>query len=228
MYNEKLIAAKLKQLERFRGEKKTREASREKLRLPPGQHWTDGFPVLDLGVHPPFDPATWTFRVFGEVERELTLSWKELLALPKAELTADFHCVTTWSKKDVRWAGVRVADLLAAAKPKDAASFVIQHCGEGYTTNTTIHEASASDALVAYELDGKPLPLEHGGPARMVIPSLYAWKSGKFLRGLELAARDKPGYWETKGYHNDADPWKEERHGEPPADDGFSDAFVEK
>jgi DMSO/TMAO reductase YedYZ molybdopterin-dependent catalytic subunit len=211
-YNEKMLAAKAKLLERFKKERPERAAAQEKRRLPPGQKWTEGFPVLDLGVHPPFDPATWELKVWGEVENPLRLSWEDFRALPRAEQVSDFHCVTTWSKKDCRWGGVKVAELLKLARPKPTALFVVQHCAEGYTTNASIHETAAPDAILADELDGKPLPLEHGGPLRMVIPTLYAWKSAKFLRGLELLPDDRPGFWETRGYHNEADPWKEERH----------------
>lgn len=211
-YNEKMIAAKAKLLERFRTEKAERARSQERRRLPPGQTWSKGFPVLDLGVHPPFDEKTWTFKVWGEVENPVSLGWKEFLALPRTDSVSDFHCVTTWSKMDARWGGVRMLDLLALVRPKPEAAFVIQHCAEEYTTNTSLLEASSPEAILACELDGAPLPLEHGGPMRMVIPTLYAWKSGKFLRGLELAAADKPGFWETRGYHNRADPWLEERH----------------
>ncbi len=224
-YNEKLLAAKAKMLERFKADKSRRDEQRERRRLPPGQHWSgDNFPVLDLGVHPPFDEKTWRFKVWGEVENPVELDWKGFLALPKSQGASDFHCVTTWSKMDVRWGGVLMTDLLALVKPAPAANFVIQHSADEYTTNTSILEASTPDAILAYELDGKPLPVEHGGPMRMVIPTLYAWKSAKFLRGLEFSPRDKPGFWETRGYHNRADPWQEERHGEPPADDGFADA----
>ena len=212
-YNEKMIAAKAKRIERFKKDTAARDASRERGRLPPGQAWSKGFPVLDLGVHPPFDEKTWRFKVWGEVENPIELDWESFRALPKTESVSDFHCVTTWSKMDARWGGVMMTDLLKLVRPKPAASFVIQHCAERYTTNTSLLEASRSDALLAYELDGAPLPLEHGGPMRMVIPTLYAWKSGKFLRGLELTAQDKPGFWETRGYHNRADPWLEERHG---------------
>lgn len=218
-YNEKMLAAKAKMLERFKKDKAQRDSTRGVNRLPPGQKWTDGFPVLDLGVQPPFVEAEWRFKVWGEVENPLELDWKGFLALPKAQDISDFHCVTTWSKKDVRWGGVPMTELLKLVRPKPAAHFVIQHCAEQYTTNTSILEASTPDALLAYELDGEPLPVEHGGPMRMVIPTLYAWKSGKFLRGLEFTTRDKPGFWETRGYHNRADPWLEERNGEPPADD---------
>ena len=211
-YNEKMIAAKAKMLERFKKDKAVRAEAQAGRRLPPGQTWSKGFPVLDLGVHPPFDEKTWSFRVWGEIENPLTLSWKEFQALPKTESVSDFHCVTSWSKMDARWGGVLMADLLKLVRPKAEANFVIQHCAEEYTTNTSLLEASQPDAILAYELDGAPLPLEHGGPMRMVIPTLYAWKSGKFLRGLELTAHDQPGFWETRGYHNRADPWLEERH----------------
>lgn len=210
-YNEKMIAAKMRMLERFRKDKAARSGAAAKGRLPPGQSWTPGFPVLDLGVHPPFDPAAWEFRVFGEVEAPLTLDWAAFGKLPRAAQTSDFHCVTTWSKKDVRWGGVRMADLLALVRPKPTAAFVIQHSADGYTTNTSVFEATHEDALLADALDGLPLPLEHGGPMRMVIPTLYAWKSAKFLRALEFAPRDRPGYWETRGYHDGADPWLEQR-----------------
>jgi DMSO/TMAO reductase YedYZ molybdopterin-dependent catalytic subunit len=224
-YNEKMIAAKAKMLERFKADKSRRDEQRGRHRLPPGQHWSgDAFPVLDLGVQPPFVESEWRFKVWGEVENPIELDWKGFQALPMTRAVSDFHCVTTWSKRDVKWGGVLMTDLLKLVKPKPAANFVIQHCAEAYTTNTSLLEASTPDALLACELDGKPLPLEHGGPMRMVIPTLYAWKSGKFLRGLELTARDKPGFWERRGYHNRADPWQEERHGEPPADDGFADA----
>ena len=212
-YNEKMIAAKAKLLERFRKDKSARVEAQAKNRLPPGQAWSKGFPVLDLGVHPPFDERAWRFKVWGEVENPLELDWKGFLALPRTDSVSDFHCVTTWSKMDARWGGVAMTDLLALVRPKPAAAFLIQHCAEDYTTNTSLLEASQPDAILAYELDGAPLPLEHGGPMRMVIPTLYAWKSGKFLRGLEFSSVDKPGFWETRGYHNRADPWLEERHG---------------
>ena len=207
-----MIAAKAKMLERFKKEKAERTEAQRRSRLPPGQTWSKGFPVLDLGVHPQFDEKDWSLGVWGEVENPVTLDWKAFLALPRTNTVSDFHCVTTWSKMDARWGGVLMLDLLALVRPKPEAAFVIQHCAEQYTTNTSLLEASTPDALLACELDGAPLPLEHGGPMRMVIPTLYAWKSGKFLRGLEFAAADRPGFWETRGYHNRADPWLEERH----------------
>ncbi|MEQ1918742.1 MAG: molybdopterin-dependent oxidoreductase [Elusimicrobiota bacterium] len=212
MFNEKMIAAKARMLARFRKDKSERNEAQRRNRLPPGQTWSKGFPVLDLGVHPPFDEKAWSFKVWGEVENPITLNWTQFQELPKTGTVSDFHCVTTWSKMDARWGGVLMLDLLKLVRPTPAANFIIQHCAEEYTTNTSLLEASTPDAVLAYELDGAPLPLEHGGPMRMVIPTLYAWKSGKFLRGLEFAAGDKPGFWETRGYHNRADPWLEERH----------------
>lgn len=220
-YNQKLIDAKLKQLERFRKERRQRSEAQRSLRLPPGQHEVKNFPVLDLGVHPPFDPRAWRFAVAGEVESPRSFTWEELGALPKTEQVSDFHCVTTWSRFGLRWGGVRMRELCALVKPTGRANFVLMRCADGYTTNTTIHEATAEDALLAYELDGAPVPLEHGGPLRMLLPTLYAWKSAKFLIGLEFRLRDEPGYWETRGYHNNADPWLEQRYGEP-GDDGFA------
>lgn len=185
----------------------------ERDRLPPGQKLTKGFPVLDLGIHPPFDPATWTFRVEGEVENPMTWTWEEFQQLPKVEQLSDFHCVTTWSKFDVRWGGVKLRTVAELVHPKQTAHFVIAHCADGgYTTNIPIDEALDDDVLLAYELDGQPLPIEHGGPMRLVVPRLYAWKSAKFLRALRFTERDEPGFWETRGYHNHADPWKEERY----------------
>lgn len=171
--------------------------------------------MLDLGTRPAFDPAAWRLRVWGAVETPREWTWERFKALPRRAVTADFHCVTRWSRFGLGWEGVAVSDLLALAAPKPEAKYLIQHCGEGYTTNTALADAAESDCLLADTLEGKPLPLEHGGPVRMLIPKLYAWKSGKFLVGLEVSAADKPGYWETRGYSNSADPWKEERFSDP-------------
>lgn len=178
---------------------------------------TKKFPVLDLGARPPVDLKAWRLKVWGSVEKPLEWTWEQFRALPRRKLTADFHCVTRWSRYDLGWEGVPVSLLLGLAKPKPEAAFLIQHCGEGYTTNTPLADAVRPECLLADTLEGEPLPLEHGGPLRMLIPHLYAWKSGKFLVGLELSAADKPGYWETRGYHNRADPWLEERYGDPAA-----------
>ena len=211
-YNQKMLEAKRKLLERFKNKGKMGSGGQRE-RLPPGQHLTRGFPVLDLGVHPRFNPQHWRFRVEGEVEEPLDLGWDEFCQMAKKEQVADFHCVTTWSKYDVQWGGVKFLDLAARVVPTDAARFVIMHCADGYTTNLPIEDCMDEDVMLAYELYGVPLPLEHGGPVRMVVPKLYAWKSAKFLHRVGFAPRDEPGYWEVRGYHKRGDPWLEERYG---------------
>ena len=203
--------AKARLLERFRQQTPRRAPPGQ--RLPPGQHLTTGFPILDLGIHPAFNPQTWRLRVEGLVENPLVLSYAELLALPKTTVVADFHCVTTWSKYDVTWGGWAFRALLERVIPRPEAAFVIQTSGDGYTTNVALAELLSDDIVLAYELEGQPLPLEHGGPLRITVPQLYAWKSAKFLHTLTFCAQDQPGYWEQRGYHNHGDPWNEERYG---------------
>ncbi len=210
-YNQKMLAAKAKLLERLRN-KETRAAPAPGQRLPPGQHLTKGFPVLDLGVRPRFHPKRWRFQVEGAVEEPLDLAWDEFAQLPRTELVADFHCVTTWSKFDVEWTGVSFLDLAARVRPTEAAQFVIAHGADGYTTNIPLADLMEEDVFLACELFGQPLPLEHGGPMRLVVPKLYAWKSAKFLQKLVFTPTDEPGFWEERGYHNHGDPWLEERH----------------
>ena len=182
-------------------------------RLPPGQHLVQNFPILDLGIHPRFDAANWRFRVEGEVENPIDLSWEEFTALPKAVQTSDFHCVTTWSKYDVTWGGVKFSTLVDMVRPTANATHLIQACSDDYTTNLPLDELSGSDVMVAYELEGQPLSIEHGGPVRMIVPHLYAWKSSKFLNRFVFQDHDTPGFWEIRGYHNRGCPWKEERFG---------------
>ena len=208
MINQKMLNAKDKLLEKFR--KAGRREGHE--RLPPGQHLATGFPVLDLGIHPKFNPATWSLTVEGLVEEPQRWSWQQFTALPKVEQVSDFHCVTTWSKYDVRWTGVSWKTLVAAVRPKPEATHLIQSCADGYTTNLSLDELDGDDILLAYELDGAPLPLEHGGPMRLIVPHLYAWKSSKFLTKLIFQDKDAPGFWEVRGYHKRGDPWTEERY----------------
>ena len=198
------------------GEKISRalpEVLKKKDRLPPGQHLVTSFPVLDLGIRPPIDTSTYRFRVEGEVENPINLSWEEFMALPKAIQVSDFHCVTTWSKYDVKWGGVRLKTLVDLVRPTARATHLIQACGDEYTTNLPLSELTGQDIMIAYELEGQPLSLEHGGPVRMVVPHLYAWKSSKFLNRLIFQDHDTPGFWEVRGYHNRGCPWKEERFG---------------
>lgn len=184
-------------------------------RLPPGQKLIGArFPVLDLGFKPDFNPKTWRLRVHGEVENPQEFTYEQLLQLPKTVITADFHCVTHWSKFDVQWGGVRFIDLVEIAKPTAAAQYVITECADGYTTNNALEEMLDEHVLLAYELDGAPLPREHGWPLRVIIPHLYAWKGGKFVKGLRFQQEEEPGFWETRGYHDHGDPWTEERYSE--------------
>jgi DMSO/TMAO reductase YedYZ molybdopterin-dependent catalytic subunit len=198
---------------RSKAEDKVREAGYDPARLPPGQYFTEKWPVLHAGEVPHVDVATWTLRVFGEVEEELSLTYDELRALPATEVTTDIHCVTRWSRFDASFKGVHWRDLAERCRPKPTGHFVIAHAEHGFTANVPIAALRDEHALVAYEADGEPLAPEHGGPVRLVIPSKYFWKSAKWLTGLELSSIDKPGFWERYGYHNDADFWQEQRYG---------------
>ncbi len=179
-------------------------------RVPPGQYLAKGFPVLTYGDTPEIPPSAWKLQVWGLAKRQ-TLTWDELLALPQHEFTKDFHCVTRWSKLDVKWTGVKVTDLLACLEIEPAATQVMQHCYGDYTTNVTLDDFAREDNFFALQLDGEPLPPEHGGPVRTVIPHLYAWKSAKWISGLEFLSREAMGFWERNGYHRRGDPWAEER-----------------
>jgi DMSO/TMAO reductase YedYZ molybdopterin-dependent catalytic subunit len=186
---------------------------RDEGRLPPGQSLTQKFPVLTYGPNPPFDPQTWDFRVFGEVENEMRWTWDEFLKLPTKTITCDIHCVTRWSKFDTVWEGVSFLDLVEMIGVKPSAKYVIAHCDYGYTTNLPIEAMMDDDVLLAYKYDGEFLEPDHGFPVRTLVPKRYFWKSAKFLRALEFSPVDKPGFWEVNGYHNNGDPWTEERYG---------------
>jgi DMSO/TMAO reductase YedYZ molybdopterin-dependent catalytic subunit len=182
-------------------------------RIPPGQVLTEKFPVLHFGRVPAYDDLSgWDFRVWGEVERPLALGWAELRALPATEQTLDVHCVTRWSKLDTRWEGVSFTDIAETVKPTPAARFVIFHAEGGYTSNVPLETALRPQTLLAWSYDGEPLTAEHGYPLRAIVPGTYFWKSAKWLRGVEFSSEDRPGFWEVNGYHNDADPWKEQRY----------------
>ena len=184
-------------------------------RLPPGQYLTERFPVLHAGDVPDYhDLSTWSLKVFGLVDEELTISWEELLALPQTDITLDIHCVTKWSKFDTTWRGVKVTDLLDRAGVKAEATHVIAHAEHGYTANAPLPDVLLDEAIVAHRFDGEPLAPEHGYPARLIVPKLYFWKSAKWLRGLELVSGDRPGFWERNGYHMYGDPWREQRYWE--------------
>lgn len=181
-------------------------------RLPPGQKLTTGFPVLDLGVQPEIPLGEWTYAIDGLVENPVTLDWAAFSALPQVEDTSDFHCVTTWSKYDCRWGGVAFTTLYELARPKPEAKFVYFTGYDGYSANVPLAACLDDDVLIATSFEGGPVPREHGGPARVIIPKLYAWKGSKFVKGMTFLAEDKLGFWEVRGYSNTADPWTEDRY----------------
>jgi len=181
-------------------------------RVPPGQYLTEKFPVLSYGPTPHFNPAKWDFRVIGLVEEPIRLSYEQFRALPQSKQVSDFHCVTTWSRLDNAWQGVRVADLMKLVKLKPEARYVIIHCDGGYTTNLALSDFLGDDVTLALRHDGRDLEPDHGFPLRLVVPKLYGWKSAKWVRTIEFSAEDRRGFWEVRGYHNHADPWTEERY----------------
>jgi len=193
-------------------------------RLPPGQSLTNKFPVLHYGPTPRFNPATWDFRIWGEVEQEMRWTWDEFLQLPRTKLVMDIHCVTRWSKFDTVWEGVSLRALVdqGLIRPRPAARFVLQHAEHGYTTNLPLEIMLADNFLLATHYNGQPISPDHGAPLRGLVghipgrddlKSPYLWKGAKWLRGLEFMAQDRMGFWEQAGYHNDADVWKEQRFG---------------
>ena len=182
-------------------------------RLPPGQHLTRDWPVLDLGVQPDVPTERWNLRVFGAVAEQLSLDWPGLLAMPQSRRTSDMHCVTTWSRYDNDWLGVATQDIIAAVRPKPEARFVVLHSHDGYTTNLPLEDFAAPQSILATHWQDAPLTREHGGPARLIVPHLYLWKSAKWLQRIEFSTDDKPGYWEVRGYHRRGDPWVEQRYG---------------
>jgi DMSO/TMAO reductase YedYZ molybdopterin-dependent catalytic subunit len=191
-------------------------------RLPPGQSLTVKFPVLHYGPVPTFDPSTWEFRVWGEVDQEVTWTWDEFLELPRIKVKMDIHCVTRWSKFDTEWEGVSLQTLVQQEiiRVKPSAKFLLQHCDYGYSTNMPMSVAMSDNFLLASHFDGQSLTPDHGYPLRGVVGAIpgreglkdiYLWKGGKWLRGLEFIAEDRMGFWEQAGYHNDADVWDEQR-----------------
>ncbi len=181
-------------------------------RLPPGQKEVKNWPVLDLGVQPDVKPENWRLQVLGLVENPVALTLPMFRALPQSESTSDIHCVTAWSLYDNHWQGVSSTMLLDLVKPKADAKHIVFHSYDGYTTNVMLDVFADSGVLLAHSWNGQPIPREHGGPVRIVIPRYYFWKSAKWVTRIVFHAEDKPGFWETRGYHNEADPWKEERY----------------
>jgi DMSO/TMAO reductase YedYZ molybdopterin-dependent catalytic subunit len=198
---------------RSRAERKVADAGYDPSRLPPGQYLTEKWPVLHAGTVPETDLATWDFRVWGEVENPITLDWEQFNELPRAENVQDIHCVTRWSRFDTRFGGVHWREIAKLVRPKPSARYAIAHAEQDFTANVPLEALEDEDALLATDADGEPLTPDHGWPLRLVVPGRYFWKSAKWLRGIELRASDQPGFWERYGYHNDADPWREQRYG---------------
>jgi len=182
-------------------------------RLPPGQRRVATLPVLDIGIHPVIERAEWRLSIHGLVTHPLELTWDELQTLPQVDINADIHCVTHWSCLDVSWTGVAVKSLLEIAQPAAEGRFVTLHSYDNYTTNLPLAALLDDDVLLAHSLNGEPLTVEHGGPIRLVVPKRYFWKSPKWLKTIEIHAEDHPGFWEVRGYHNEAFPWEEQRFG---------------
>lgn len=212
MFRQKYVEAKQRWAEKQKARGFAPRAVVSTDRLPPGQTLTDGFPVLDLGVKPDVPLDQWTITLDGLVDKPAVLTWAQFAGLARVEDVSDFHCVTSWSKYDCRWGGVAFTTLYEIVQPQSAAKFVYFTSYDGYSTNVPLAQCLDDDVLVATHFGGEPLTREHGGPARVIIPKLYAWKGAKFVQGISFLAEDKLGFWEVRGYSNGADPWKEERY----------------
>ena len=193
-----------------RGFKGKRREGVSSSRVPPGQHVVGDFPVLSAGPTPRTPLSEWTFSIIGEVDEPKRWTWTEFRSLPSETFTVDIHCVTKWSKLDTVWTGVSVDTILTDIPT--AAEFAVAFSDGGYTTNLPVDDLTGGKAWIAFEYDGQPLEPEHGGPARLLVPHLYLWKSAKWVRGISLQKEDEPGFWETNGYHNHGDPWREQRY----------------
>ena len=180
-------------------------------RVPPKQHLSKGFPVLTYGETPQVSIEDWQLKVWGLVQPK-TFSWSEMMAMPKSNFTADFHCVTHWSKLDVQWTGIKVTDFMQFVEVDPQAIHIMEHCYGGYTTNISIEDFLREENFFAYQVFDEPLSADHGGPLRLVVPHLYAWKSGKWINGLEFLDHEELGFWELNGYHKRGEPWAEERY----------------
>ncbi|PLK42784.1 sulfite oxidase-like oxidoreductase [Emticicia sp. TH156] len=180
--------------------------------LPVGQTVTQKWPVLDLGYHPSITLDRWRLTIDGEVENPVVLTWQDFMDLPQVEDTSDFHCVTTWSKMDMVWEGVRLMDLAALVQPKETSTHIMCYGYDTYSTNVSMEEALKPDVLLAHTVYGEPLPKEHGGPVRMITPQLYAWKGSKWIKRIQFLPKNKLGFWEERGYSNTAYPWRNDRY----------------
>lgn len=181
-------------------------------RLPPGQRLVSDWPVLDLGVQPHVQKNQWQLEIDGEVETPLTWTWDDFASQPQMTSQSDIHCVTAWSRYDNVWNGVSTLHLCALVQPRESVRHVILHSYDGYTTNVALEVFTDDDCLLAHSHDGAPLTRQHGGPVRLVIPKYYFWKSAKWIKRIEFATQDDPGFWERRGYHNVGDPWQQQRY----------------
>ena len=204
------IAAKQRWAERRSGTPRAAAAPPDQ-RIPPGQRSVDNFPVLDLGIKPEIAPSEWRLKVGGHVENPVTLTWDDFMALPQFTDTSDFHCVTTWSQLDMAWQGVSFLALADRVRPRSSATHVFFKSYDGYSTNNPLEVCLDDDVLIAHSWNGQPLPAEHGGPARVIVPKRYAWKGAKWIREITFLDRDILGFWELRGYSNTADPWTDDR-----------------
>jgi DMSO/TMAO reductase YedYZ molybdopterin-dependent catalytic subunit len=193
-----------------RGFKGKRRDGASSSRVPPGQHLVDDFPVLSAGPTPHVPTSEWTFSIVGEVDQPKVWTWDEFRKLPSETITVDIHCVTKWSKLDTSWTGVSLETILEEVE--SAADYAVAYSDGGYTTNLPVDDLRGSQAWIAFEYGGQPLDPEHGGPARLLVPHLYLWKSAKWVRGISLQNEDEPGFWESNGYHLRGDPWREQRY----------------
>ncbi|MFM8358406.1 MAG: sulfite oxidase-like oxidoreductase [Verrucomicrobiota bacterium] len=206
---EAYIAAKERWARKMAGQEKP--AVRSENRLPPGQRQVHNFPVLDLGIQPEVPADRWELKITGHVDNPVTLGWADFLALPQFRDVSDFHCVTTWSQFDMAWEGVAFFTLAELVRPKPSATHVFFKSYDGYSTNNPLEACLDDDVLVAHAWNGRPLPVEHGGPARVILPKRYAWKGAKWIREIHFLDRDLLGFWEVRGYSNTANPWSEDR-----------------
>lgn len=214
--NEKLIAKKVEWAQAKRGlsleEGVIQDHRARGSRLPPGQHLTKGWPVLDLGIHPTISPADWRLSVQGEVDQPFVWTWDDFLAQPQIQDVSDFHCVTTWSTFDNTWQGIGFRHIMQMAKLRPTVRFVSFTAYDNYSTNLPLEACDDDDVLLVHTWNGQPLPKEHGGPARMIVPKRYAWKGAKWIKEIVFLNDDRKGYWEVRGYSNSALPWDEDRY----------------
>jgi len=207
----KLIAGKIALAQKSKIQGNSPGKINNNIRVPAGQTEVKNFPILDLGTLPDINQQNWSLRIYGLVENELNLDWDAFQALPQVTDISDFHCVTRWTRLDMDWVGVKAQELLMLAAPLENAKYVTLHGYDGYTTNLPLEALLDDDVIIAHSVFGYPLTTAHGGPVRIIVPKRYAWKGAKWLKAIELHEFDRPGFWEVRGYHNEADPFKEER-----------------